>query len=511
MSALKSVREFVPLPGQEYATPVPPLHKLSIDLYDMNKTLFSDEEFEAISKPSVLISGGGIGGLTLALLLHKASIPFLVLERAKEIKPLGAAIVIGAPVSPLFKQLGIYDEFVQRGKYYNMFHMHNEDLEPVHIMDTRVGYGEYVISRPELYDLLYNSIPQERVLLGKKVLSLTQNEFSVMAECSDNSSYHGDILVGADGAYSAVRQNLYKELKLKGKLPSSDDVSLPFSCVCLVGQTVPLDPEEFPQIKEELSQSHGVLGVSTKCSWVTLTTKQNTVCWAVIHFLDKHSAKRNESFRNSEWGPEAAEALVREVRVCKVPGGKDGKVLTLGEYIDKTPEHLISKVMLEEIVFYTWYRGRTVLLGDACHKMSPAGGSGAITAIHDAVTLANWLSTLRFADNKKIEEVFKEYRAERYPVAKVAFETTVSSTSAQNMLSVLIRGMMKRLPAWLWRRLCLKMIGGRHQASFLPLVEDNAPVKPVYQHSLHKTLAIHKEMAKKPGDVFSERCAPVTI
>ncbi|KAF9203109.1 hypothetical protein BGZ59_001801, partial [Podila verticillata] len=473
----------------------------------MNKTLFSDEEFEAISKPSVLISGGGIGGLTLALLLHKASIPFLVLERAKEIKPLGAAIVIGAPVSPLFKQLGIYDEFVQRGKYYNMFHMHNEDLEPVHIMDTRVGYGEYVISRPELYDLLYNSIPQERVLLGKKVLSLTQNEFSVMAECSDNSSYHGDILVGADGAYSAVRQNLYKELKLKGKLPSSDDVSLPFSCVCLVGQTVPLDPEEFPQMKEELSQSHGVLGVSTKCSWVTLTTKQNTVCWAVIHFLDKHSAKRNESFRNSEWGPEAAEALVREVRVCKVPGGKDGKVLTLGEYIDKTPEHLISKVMLEEIVFYTWYRGRTVLLGDACHKMSPAGGSGAITAIHDAVTLANWLSTLRFADNKKIEEVFKEYRAERYPVAKVAFETSkmFRHNLGKNMLSVLIRGMMKRLPAWLWRRLCLKMIGGRHQASFLPLVEDNAPVKPVYQHSLHKTLAIHKEMAKKPGDVFTNK------
>lgn len=84
----------------------------------------------------------------------------------------------------------------------------------------------------------------------------------------------------------------------------------------------------------------------------------------VIHFLDKESAKRNDSFRNSEWGPEAAEALAREVRVFKVPGGKDGRVLTLGEYVDKTPSHLLSKVMLEEIVFDTWYGGRTVLLGD---------------------------------------------------------------------------------------------------------------------------------------------------
>jgi len=83
--------------------------------------------------------------------------------------------------------------------------------------------------------------------------------------------------------------------------------------------------------------------------------------------LTKETAKQNDAFRNSEWGPEAADAMCKEVRHFKMPGGKDGKVLTIGDYIDRTPKHLISKVMLEEKVFQTWYGGRTVLLGDGKH------------------------------------------------------------------------------------------------------------------------------------------------
>jgi len=209
-----------------------------------------------------------------------------------------------------------------------------------------------------------SQIPRDRIHLGKRILSFKQDNEGVLIQCSDNSNYVGDILVGADGAYSAVRQHLYKTLRMSGDLPKSDDVPLPFSCVCLVGQTSVLDPEEFPALQAETSQFNTVLGTGNMCTWTTFTTKQNTVCWMVIQFLTKETSKQNDSFRNSQWGPEAAQAMAKEVRDFKVPGGREGHILTLGDYLDKTPKNLISKVMLEEIVFDTWYGCRTVLVGD---------------------------------------------------------------------------------------------------------------------------------------------------
>lgn len=57
--------------------------------------------------------------------------------------------------------------------------------------------------------------------------------------------------------------------------------------------------------------------------------------------------------------------------------------------------------------------------------------------MHDAVTLANWLSTLRFAVEEDIEKVFQEYRTERYPVAKAAYDNSLLFT--RNLGKVMIR------------------------------------------------------------------------
>ncbi|KAF9997491.1 hypothetical protein BGZ80_006995, partial [Entomortierella chlamydospora] len=65
-----------------------------------------------MSEPTiaVLIVGAGVGGLMLGAALESANIPYHILERATELRPLGSAIALSANVLPVFEQLGIYEE-----------------------------------------------------------------------------------------------------------------------------------------------------------------------------------------------------------------------------------------------------------------------------------------------------------------------------------------------------------------------------------------------------------------
>ncbi|KAG0325426.1 hypothetical protein BG004_003225, partial [Podila humilis] len=318
------------------------------------------------ARPKVLIVGAGIGGLMLGQLLHKGGVSFEIFERAKEIKPFGSALSLGADITPLFKQLGIYNDFVNIGipnigwtGYHKDKKIFSMDLTP------RVALGgaeEYIVTRPDLHDLLLRQVPKGNIHMNKKVASFLENDLGVTITCSDGTAYHGDVLVGADGAYSVVRQHLFKVLKEQNRLPKSDDVPLPFDSVCLVGQTEVLDPEEFPELMLPHCQFRSMSGTDN-IVFGAFTTKAGTICWMVVQFLDKDAAKDTEARHNSEWGPEAAELMCKQVRHLKVPYGKDEN-LTLGDLIDRTPQNLISKVMLEEKVFKTWHGGRTVLLGD---------------------------------------------------------------------------------------------------------------------------------------------------
>ncbi|KAG0330713.1 hypothetical protein BG000_011559 [Podila horticola] len=440
----------------------------------------------APKKPKVLIVGAGLGGLFLGILLLKGGVDFEIIERAREVKPIGSAMSMGACFSNLFKQIGIFDEFVKLGKPNRLMELFDEDLNPLFELDfkdrdTISGAVEYIIPRPDLYDLFLRQVPKEYIHMGKKVLSYQEDSDGVTVTCADNSTYHGDILVGADGAYSNVREQLYSALKAKGSLPASDEEPLPFNCVCLVGQTEVLDPEEFPGLK--LHRSHFVSMIKS----------------GSYKILEENSHKSKEGSSNSEWGPEAAEAMCSEVRDFKLVGGKDGKVLTMGDMIDRTPKGMISKVMLEEKLFDTWYGGRTVLIGDACHKLHPASGGGALNAIQDAVALANWISSLESSSLTELETIFKEYRDERHPALQQAFATaqvfkSLGENTWKSMLNKALFRCMGYLPS-LWWKIQTRMCSHRPQLSFLPLVEDKGAAPPVYQASLQKTRAIREQRA----------------
>ncbi|KAG0093384.1 hypothetical protein BGZ92_005855 [Podila epicladia] len=453
----------------------------------------------------VMIVGAGIGGLMLAALLEIASIEYSVFERAPDVKPLGSALSLGANVFLAFEQLGILEEFYSKAKPFAQTRAYGEGHDKVRIRDYSpaneiAGYLPHIIARPDLYEILLKRIPAHKVHYSKKVLSIQHKDSEVIITCSDKTSYSADILVGADGAYSAVRQGLYKHIHAQGNLPVQDqEIQLPFKSICLVGQTTPQPLEKFPQLTETFSRFDIVVGDSKPYTWVTFSTRQQTICWMVILHLDKESSREHDSFRNSEWGPESAQSMCKEVEDFILPSYSDidndrgSKGLKIKDLIDQTPKDRISKVMLEEKLFQTWFAERTVLLGDACHKMHPSAGLGAVSAIHDAIVLANVLHDLPSKNPDDITRAFLAYKDERYPLAKVSWDTShkMSQVLGKTWINAMIRFGINHMPDWIWTKALSRMYGYRPQVGFLPLVKDRGSVKPAPQPSLVSRNANH--------------------
>ncbi|KAG0378192.1 hypothetical protein BGX24_004534 [Mortierella sp. AD032] len=463
--------------------------------------------------PSIIIVGAGLGGLALAALLEHINVSYIILERLTDVKTNGAALFISPVAANLLRQLSIYEEVRKKGKPCSSIDLYSEKRKPLFVLDfadfaTMSGSEGFIIPRSSLYEILLDLIPTEKILRGKRVLSFVQGEGGVQVKCADGSVHESDILVGADGAYSAVRQNLYERLKKEGKLSVADQKPALFNCVCLTAQTYPLDPEMFPELNEPGCHFNNIVAQNKPYSWMTFTGKENVMCWSVVQYLNKETTELNDSFRSTDWGSGLAEAMCRDVQHFPIPGGNG--TLTLADLIINTPRDQIAKVTLEEKVFESWYSGRTVLLGNAVHKFHPAGGEGALCSLYDAVSLANWINVLETNSIAGLEVIFKEYADERLPQAKAAL---VNSRNMANMSSRTFKASMARfvsrnMPEFLWKTKLAKSAADRSQAAFLPLVQDSGTVPPLFQPSLHKTLAIlEAQAAKRENELASDGTA----
>ncbi|KAG0011460.1 hypothetical protein BGZ80_000672 [Entomortierella chlamydospora] len=400
--------------------------------------------------PHVMIVGAGLAGLFLAILLDRISVPYEIYERTEEVRPLGGVMCLNANILPAFEQLGLIDELRKVSLQSRTFNIYTGNMEKIGIfgnddkLSESIGYDNHLFSRPVLYDLLLSHVPAERIHFKKKVLSIARNKEGAMIRCSDGTTYHGDILVGADGANSSVRQSLYKLLQDKGQLPDSDTKGLSKCNIFMVGTTKPLDPEKHPCVSEPTAILYQMIGEGTPYTWSSMTVRNHQICWGVVKQLGL-AESQNEKFRSSEWGPETSEAMIKDVRDFRIPTG------TLGDLIDATPKENTSRVFMEDKLFETWHHGRTVLIGDACHKLLPSSGQGAVNAMQDAVILANCIYELKSTAEDDVAEALRDFKEQRYPHVKRQYEASKMSAKllyGQSMSADLVY---------------------RPQASFLPL------------------------------------------
>ncbi|GJJ72153.1 hypothetical protein EMPS_04510 [Entomortierella parvispora] len=333
---------------------------------------------------------------------------------------------------------------------------------------------------------MLRQVPAYRLYMNKRILQVKEMEDKVVIHCSDNTEYDCDILVGADGAYSATRQNIQKEMDAVGLLPKSDKENLVAASLCMVGSTGPLDPEKYPVLKDSFVQHRSVQG-GNRQGWNVYNIPGNRMCWAyVVGFEDPEEAKRQQ-FANSEWGPESIEPMIKQIYDKPCPyGGK------MGDLIDATERSMISKVFLEHKHFETWFYKRTVLIGDACHKMLPSAGLGAVCAMQDAVILANCLYDLKSNSQEDVTVAFQSYYDQRYPQTKLAYDASMARAKlmkGQRWHEKLTRHVIfNYVPDSVMEAKAAKSQMYRPQASFLPTVpfRGTAPVLPLIPSERYK-------------------------
>ncbi|KAG0373333.1 hypothetical protein BGX24_011839 [Mortierella sp. AD032] len=455
----------------------------------------------ASDKPTIIIVGAGLGGLMLGALLEKAGIPYTIFERAHTVKPLGSAMAVGPAILPIFQQLGIYEEILAISKpFYHVYnYLETEDglytVKPKYfgVVEELSGYGYNVIARPKLYELMLKQVPAHKIHFGSRVLDITEAIKSPFTSPKTNPLRAILLSVPMEPIVQSV----------SGVLPKPDQEDLPFDSICLIGQTKVLDPEAFPVVALPYGHFTQIVGNGRPYSWHTFATAQNTMCFMVMQHLPRTMSKaameeRARDSKNSEWTFHPIEAMMSETRQFPISIG-DGKVGTLGDLYDLTSKEYMSKVMLEDKVFKTWYHGRSVLLGDACHKLSPAGGHGAVTAMHDAVALANLLYSMPTKTPEDITKLFQEYREERYPAVMESYHTSkqLAKTALQGIIGKIFFYIVVYMPYFLWKYVMSTTVKYRPQAAFLQRIPLMGTVVPVVSPSEEKARAVREQREQK--------------
>ncbi|KAG0205527.1 hypothetical protein BGX28_002826 [Mortierella sp. GBA30] len=417
-------------------------------------------------KPQVLIVGAGLGGLTMAILLERANIEYKVFERSETVRALGSATALAPNVLPLYEQLGLLEELKTISKVVKTSKVFREsDLKEIAAstltqFEEICGYNSLIMSRPDLHALLLSHVPPEKIIMGKKVVSFEQDAERVTIRCADESEYYGDILIGSDGAYSGVRQSLYKQLKKENKLPAEDLEELKVCHMSVLGTTNALDPKLYKGIDDNESHCDAVIGDNKPYTWRYFTVPGDRVCWRVDMQVHQNSYDHSGNTNNTlDWGTELSDTISENWRAFKVPLGG-----TIGDLIKNTAENAVSKVALEEKLHKTWHYGRIVLIGDAAHKMLPNSGRGAVNATLDAITLANALYEMPDTKPESIVAALDEYYDERYSHA-------VQELVSSQYVARLVAGQTK---------IYAKTLSYRPQLSYLPQIPSrgSGPLLP---------------------------------
>jgi salicylate hydroxylase len=317
---------------------------------------------KSASASSVIVIGGGIGGLAAALALARQGLEVQVLEQSRELGEIGAGIQLGPNAFHAFDALGVGEAARRRAVYVERLVMMDAvDGSEVASMPigeafhARFGNPYAVIHRADIHLSLLEGVratPGIEVATGTQVERIEQPPGRVIARTSDGRRYESDALIAADGGKSVVREQYVGDVpRVSGHV---------------VYRAV-ADAAEFP---DDLKLNAPVVWVGPDCHLVHYPLRGGAQYNVVVTF---HSRK-----------PET----------WSVTEGSREEVLTYFDGILPRPRQLIEVpnswkrwATADREPIACWTYGRVTLLGDAAHLMLQYLAQGAAMALEDAVTL----------------------------------------------------------------------------------------------------------------------------
>lgn len=308
----------------------------------------------------VLIIGGGIGGFSTAIAMHQRNIDVEIVEIHQSWRVYHVGIIVQSNFVRALAQLGVGKQAVDAGYAYRGWRfLDNEDgSELARDEGVSTAGAEFPadlgLARPALHDVLFRRVSELGIPLrqGVTFTAIVDEGDTVRVDFTDGTSGSYDLVVGADGAYSDVRDRLFGE-RHQPKFTGQG--------VWRYNLPRPKDLEWAEAYISDPTTSIGTVPLTEETMYIFVT----------------HAEPGNPRF--------PLETLAAEMR--KRLEGKGAAVERFARYI--TDPGLVVYRPLEACVLPSpWYKGRVVLIGDAAHSATPHLGQGAAMAIEDALVLA---------------------------------------------------------------------------------------------------------------------------